>query len=410
MKYENLIAIRHLRGLKRESPVSQLSLLSIIGTAVGVWALIVVMSVLNGFGQDLRKKVIQNTPQLLIEHQSGELKHYRKICQKIRQKIPEITHCAPYISSETMLLSKVNTNGAILRGISKNSPLIPHIAQQLKRGKIEDLFPKKRSGKPPLFLGKELAQNLSASIGTTIRAVSPTRTSLSPLGPIPKIKKFYLAGIIYTGIYEYDSKLAFTNFRGAQKLFKMNRKATGIELATPNYLDAPKIKKKLQKILPNPFLKIRDWSDINRRLFSALQLEKIAMFLILTLILLVASFSIISTLTMSIIERTSEISILKALGAKRSEIIKIFTLEGTVIGTIGTAVGLFLGWRTCKFLLNHPIKMNTDVYYIPVLPIKMSSGDFIFVALTAITISILAAIYPASHAAKLHPLEGLQQE
>ncbi len=430
MKYEIFIALRHLKGKNRSSAVSQLTILSIVGVAVGVWALVVVMSVLNGFGQDLRKKILQNTPQLIVEHRSGRLRLHRQYCQKLRGELPQLTHCSPYIFVESMLLSKINSAGVLLRGLAPDSPMLSHLQEQLRQGKISDLFVKKFPKKkkkilqkssavdgvgagrryPTVFLGKELAQNLGVKVGELIQAVSPLGSTLTPFGPTPRIKKFYVAGIVFTGMYEYDSKLAFVSLKSAQKLFKMRGEVTGLELAVKNFEEAPEIKVQIRNILGDPHLRIKDWSDINSRLFSALRLERIMMFAVLSLILLVASFSIVSTLTMSIIERTSEIAILKAMGAKKLDLMKTFMLEGMAIGSIGTAVGLFFGWRTCQFLINHPLQMNTDVYYIPQLPVQIAWGDFLFAGLAAIFISIFAAIYPALQAAELHPLEGLQRD
>lgn len=516
MSYEVFIGLRHLKGRNRSRVVSLLTLISIMGVVVGVWALTVVLSVLTGFGNDLKKKIINSTPHVVIDRHSGEVVQPERICKKVRP-IQEITDCSPFITNEIMLSSKTNNAGVLLRGITSSSTRVKNLVKQMNKGTFKHLFKpklipatpqwetispgslapnvrtlpdiapprlrkkdtksdesstgpggspaptrtskstsdskpknpkgvKNKDSKPPktrllrlqpppvfrdppelreykslrrkkprrnypgILLGKELSQMLGVMVGDVVRAVSPLGGSLTPMGPAPRVRKYRVAGIFFTGMYEYDTKFAFVTLRSAQKLFKMYDVSTGIELGVKDLYQTPLIKKKIKTKLGGGPYRVKDWVEMNSQLFGALKMEKIAMFIILTLIIFVASFNIISTLTMVVLEKTEEIAILKSMGATRSSIMRVFMIQGIAVGVIGTALGLFLGWRTCLFLINHPIPMNTDVYYIASLPVQMYLSDFIAVAIAAVFISFLATLYPALQASRLRPVEGLQHE
>lgn len=525
MSFESLIALRHLKGRNRSKTVSLLTVISILGVVVGVWALIVVLSVLSGFGQDLRKKVIESTPNIVVDRHQGEFAHAKQACTKVL-KVHNVKECSPFVLNEIMLASGSSTTsaGALLRGISKGSARIQSLTKQMRSGHFSHLFnpkliptppsrysskksgsdalpllppalpnttagkgshapdikeflpfkdiaspgpdarpssrrsiqrrvpphpkvkiptpvtprvvapvarskvpstqdefdlpfdkdiPKKKPKKkilPGILLGQELARNLGVSVGDRIRAVSPIGGTLTPMGPSPRIRSFRVAGIFYTGMYEYDTKFAFVALSSAQQLFKMDETVTGLELGVQRVFSTRPTKKDVRRALGGGPYRVRDWVEMNSQLFGALKMEKIVMFLILALIILVASFNIVSTLTMVVLEKAEEIAILKSMGATRGSIMRIFMIEGVSIGIVGTLVGLLLGWRTCLFLINHPIKMDQNVYYILHLPIQMNGSDFVAVALAAIAISFLATVYPALQAARLHPVEGLQHE
>lgn len=482
LSYEILMALRHLKSRKRSHAISLLTMISILGVMLGVWALIVVLAVLSGFGLDLKKKIIESSPHMIVERRSGDVHNASGLCKKIN-RAPGIKGCAPFILNEIMLTSRSGTSGVLLRGISKNTKRLDHLKKQMKSGKYAHLFapskiripPKPRFGwtlpdrrevvkdakltpeeskylkltpklfedkqksasqpttqnnpskeedfglltlkpktqtrqLPGILLGKELAHGLGVDVGAVVRAVSPIGGSLTPMGVAPRIRKYRVAGVFFTGMYEYDTKFAFVTLKSAKKLFKMWDAVSGLELHVNNIHHTPYLKKGVRKeIGGGPFV-VKDWIEMNRQLFGALQMEKIVMFVILTFIILVASFNIISTLFMVVVEKSQEIAILKSMGATRRSIMRIFMIEGVIIGVIGTILGLLLGWRTCIFLLQHPIKMNTDVYYIATLPVQMHLSDFISVAIASMLLSFLATIYPALQAADLNPVEGLQHE
>ncbi len=478
VSYEILIALKHLKSRKQNSVISLLTLISILGVMMGAWTLTVVLSVLSGFGEDLRQKIVESTPHIIVDRHAGAFVKYEGLCRRLTT-IKGVIDCSPFIANEVMLASKTNTAGALFRGVGAHAKRITKLTKQMKSGSFDYLFhpdkikkpqptfhlkptpfgdlihsldkekstfpshklqsskkkattqkalkekkvdlsrfgvitfkPRKKRKRryPGILLGQELAQNLSVTLGDVIRAVSPMGGSLTPMGTAPRVKKFRVAGIFFTGMYEYDTKFAFVALKEAQRFFKMYDSISGLELAVKNVHHTPQIKKLIQEKLGGGPYRVRDWIEMNRQLFGALQMEKVVMFIILTFIILVASFNIVSTLFMVVVEKSQEIAILKSMGATRTGIMKIFMIEGIVIGVIGTVLGLFLGWRTCLFFLQHPIKMNTDVYYIATLPIQMHASDFVAVAIASILLSFLATIYPALQAANLSPVEGLQHE
>ena len=479
LSYEVLVALRHLKSRKQSRVISILTLISILGVFLGVWALTVVLSVLSGFGDDLRSKIIESTANIIVERHDSEITRYDALCERL-QKHERIKDCAAYLSSEVMISGGSNSSGALLRGI-QDRPIQAKRLGKLETGRFSYLFHPERIPRPPtisrrslfqdsndiltpeeeellglrprarppaskpasapppatsqptddlkrfglldaspakpdaivlpaIFLGKELASGLGVTLGDTLRVISPTGGSLTPMGPAPRIRKFRVAGVFKTGMYEYDLKFAFVSLESAQKLFKMKGLASGLELQVDDPYQTPRIKADLREILGGGPYRVQDWIDLNLQLFGALQMEKIAMFIILTFIILVASFNIVSTLFMIVLEKSQEIAILKSMGATNASIMRIFMIEGVIIGLIGTTLGLLFGWRTCLFLIQYPIRMNTDVYYITHLPVQMNGFDFLAVAISAVFLSFLATLYPALQAARLHPVEGLRYD
>jgi len=462
---------------------------SILGVLIGVWALTVVLSVLNGFGDDIRQKVIESTPNIIVDRHAGEMAHSKTLCKKI-QKVKGVKECSPFLKNEVMLSNKNSNVVAILWGLGDNAGRIKSLTRQIKSGKFEYLraphkipkieeerasllrkfrrdfekaskghkrtkgspqdelktvprtkdrkidegkaptskptpstqpalpdefqFLKPKSKKPKVLpgvlMGQELANNMGLMVGDVIRIVSPIGGTLTPMGPAPRIRKFRVAALFKTGMYEYDTKFAFVTLESAQKLFKMNNIISGFEVRANDIYETTRMKKTIRKKVGGGPYRVRDWIDLNKQLFTALFMEKLMMFVILTFIILVASFNIVSTLIMVVLEKSKEIAILKSMGATKRSIMRIFMLEGLVIGVVGTIVGLFMGWRTSYHLIQYPIKMNTDVFYMAHLPVQIKSSDFIYVAAASIILSFIATIYPALQAAKLRPVEGLQHD
>jgi lipoprotein-releasing system permease protein len=370
-------------------------------------ALLVVLSVMSGFHQDLQKKILGANAHIIIRDYKGAIQDYEKATEKLKAE-KEIVSYAPFVLGQVMVSYGNRTHGVFLRGIdveteSKTTEILSHI----KDGDFSKL-----SGDgdiPGIILGKELAASLGVFINDKINIVSPLG-EIGPMGMLPKMKQFRVVAIFEIGMFEYDSSLVLTDIKSAQDFFDLGNAISGIEGRLNDIYRAPEIKKHLQEKLGFPFY-VMDWMQMNKNLFSALKLEKFAMFVILVLIVLVASFNIISNLIMNVIEKSREIAILKAIGATNKGIMAIFIFQGLFIGLTGTTIGV-LGGYLLGYILNtyQIIKLPADVYYLSHLPVKMSLFDFVTVSLSAITITFLATIYPAWQAAKLDPVEPLRYE
>ena len=407
LPYQLFIALRYLKSKKKYRGVSVTTAISIGGVAVGVMALLVVLSVMSGFHQDLQKKILGANAHIIIRDYKGTIQDYAKTAEALKGE-KDIQSFAPFVLGQVMVSFGNRTHGVFLRGIdpdteSKTTDIIAHI----KEGDFRRL-----SGEgdlPGIILGRELASSIGAFLNDKISIVSPLG-EIGPMGMLPKIKQYRVVAIFEIGMFEYDSSLVLTDIKSAQDFFNMGRTISGIEVRLHDIYKAPEIKKQLQEKLGFPYY-VMDWMQMNKNLFSALKLEKFAMFIILVLIILVASFNIISNLIMNVIEKSREIAILKAIGATNKAIMAIFIFQGLFIGIIGTTIGV-LGGAGLGYILNtyQLIKLPADVYYLSHLPVKMNLFDFITVSLSAITITFLATIYPAWQAAKMDPVEPLRYE
>jgi lipoprotein-releasing system permease protein len=407
LPYYLFIALRYLKSKKKHKGISVNTLISTGGVAVGVMALLVVLSVMSGFHEDLQKKILGVNAHLVVLDYKGTMPEYKDIIEKLKGD-EDIISSAPFVMGQVMVSSGKRAHGVFLRGIiPEMEAKTTEILKYIKEGNLEDLLPKDEI--PGIILGKELASSIGVFKGDIITLLSPVG-EIGPLGMLPKVKKFRVAAIFEVGMFEYDLNLVLTDIRSAQEFFGMKEDITGIELRLRDIYKAPVVRERIQKRLGFP-LYAKDWMQMNRNLFSALKLEKFAMFIILILIILVASFNIVSTLIMNVIEKKREIAILKAMGATDKGIMYIFMLQGLLIGILGTLIGITGGYLL-NYILNtyQIIKLPPDVYYLSHLPVKMKLFDFIVVSLSAITISFLATIYPAWQAAKLNPVEPLRYE
>lgn len=407
LPYQLFIALRYLKTKKKHKGISVNTLISIGGVAVGVMALLVVLSVMSGFHEDLQKKILGVNAHAIILDYKGTMSEYKNVIEKVRGE-EYVISSAPFVMGQVMVSSGRRAHGVFLRGIiPEMETKTTEILKYIKEGNLEDLAPK--DGIPGIILGKELARSIGAFKGDIVNILSPVG-EIGPLGMLPKVKKFRVAAIFEVGMFEYDLNLVFTDIRAAQEFFDMKEEITGIELRLSDIYKAHIVRERLQKKLGFPFY-VRDWMQMNRNLFSALKLEKFAMFIILILIILVASFNIVSTLIMNVIEKKREIAILKAMGATNKGIMTIFMLQGLFIGLFGTIIGVAGGYLLSYVLNTYQIiKLPADVYYLSHLPVKTKIFDFIVVSLSAIIISFLATIYPAWQAAKLDPVEPLRYE
>jgi len=407
LPYQLFIALRYLRSKKKHKGISVNTLISVGGVAVGVMALLVVLSVMSGFHEDLQKKILGVNAHMVIISYKGIISDYKNVNEGLKSD-KDIIASAPFILGQVMVAYGKRAHGVYLRGINPETEIkTTEIGKFMKEGTLAKLT--SGNGIPGIILGKELAGSLGVFQGDVINILSPVG-KIGPLGMLPKIKQFRVVGIFEVGMFEYDSNLVLTDIGAAQEFFDMKKDITGIQLRLTDIYKASLVRERIQKELAFP-LYAKDWMQMNRNLFSALKLEKFAMFIILILIILVASFNIVSTLIMNVMEKKREIAILKAMGATDSGIMNIFMLQGMFIGVVGTIIGVTGGYLLCYILNTYEIiKLPADVYYLSHLPVKTKFIDFVTVSLSAVIISFLATIYPAWQAAKMNPVEPLRYE
>jgi lipoprotein-releasing system permease protein len=442
-------------GQRRKRPATVvMTAISIAGVSVGVWALTVVLSVMSGFEADLKKKILGTNAHALLLKYSSDFSEWKAVLPKV-VSVPGVAGASPFILNEVILSQGQTPTGAELKGIDPatagsvnelpkqviagelswitDSALIPIRETAKPRDTarllgdeqyLQDTFERKEAHPdelakgipeetlqkmPGICLGKEMSHALRAWVGDVIQVITPLG-DMGPTGPIPRSKSFRVACILYSGMYEYDSKFAYIGIPDAQKFFRMGDSITGLELKFKDVDAARAEGRKVVAALGGFPYRAKDWAELNRNLFSALKLEKLAMAIILTFIVLVACFNILSTLIMLVLEKTKEISILKSMGARDSSVMKIFVLEGLVIGGIGTLMGLLLGLASCSFIERFGLQLDPDVYYISNLPVNVDSGQFVMVAFVAVALAYLATLYPATKASRLSPVDGLRED
>ena len=411
--YEVFIALRYLRAKRKQAFISVITAISIAGVGIGVMALILVLGVMTGFTSDLREKILGTNSHIVISAPGTMLKDYSTIMNRI-STVPDVVASTPFIICQVMISTGSSVSGAVMRGVDiATAPQVIDLPKDLVEGKLEFLEQEIDSTEgtklPGIIIGKELARSLGVYPGTTVTVISPTGL-LSPSGMTPRWKKFMVVGIFESGMYEYDTSIVYVSNTTAQNFLKMADEVSGIEIRVRDIYKTSRTVSALRQIL-DPSLQVRDWKEMHRNLYSALKLEKTAMFVILTLIILVAAFSIVATLIMMVTEKHKEIAILKAMGATQGAIQRIFMLQGVIIGSIGTLLGLIMGF-VIAYLQNRYqiVSLSKDVYYIPALTVKISAVDVCWVAGCAVLISFLATMYPSRQAAALDPAEALRYE
>ena len=409
MSFEYFIGGRYLRAKQKETFISLITILSIAGVTVGVMALIVVIAVMAGFESDLKQRILGVESHIVLMQHGGSFSDYRKISKQI-DTLDGVTAATPFIYTQIMLRSPFGVSGAVLRGIDPESA--GGAIKILKDSGLQNLKQIKGRGNsksfvPGIILGKELARNLGVVKGDAVYLIS-SQGMISPIGYLPAMKRFKVAGLFESGMYEYDGSLAYINLKDAQKILHMEGAVTGIEVRVKDVYDARNIAEKIVSNLGFPYW-AKDWMQMNHNLFSALKLEKTVMFIILALIVLVAAFNIASTLIMMVMGKTKDIAILKAMGAMDSSIRKIFIFNGMIIGSVGTTLGVCLGCIMCELLEKYKfIELPGDVYYISTLPVRLNPMDVLIIAAGALIICFVATLYPARQASKLNPVEAIR--
>jgi lipoprotein-releasing system permease protein len=408
LPYQLFIALRYLKSKKKHRALSVNTAISIGGVAVGVMALLVVLAVMTGFQQDIQKKILGANAHIVIKSYEGPMTGYDTLAVRLRNE-RDVTAYSPFVLGQVMVSYEKRAHGVFLKGIepeveSKTTEILSHIRDGDARALGGE------GGLPGIILGRELASNLGVFVGDKVNVISPVG-EIGPMGMLPRVRQFRVAAIFEIGMFEYDANLVLTGMEAAQEFFGFGKdEITGVQLKLDDIYRASAVREDLQKKLGFPF-QVMDWMQMNKNLFSALKLEKFAMFVILILIILVASFNIISNLIMNVLEKSREIAILKAMGATSSGIMTVFMMQGLFIGLIGTAIGITGGY-VLGYILNRYelIKLPADVYYLSRLPVMMKLSDFVLVSLSAIIISFLSTLYPAWQAAKLNPVEPLRYE
>ena len=404
MPFELLIGLRYLRSKGGRGFLSLLTVIAMAGMAIGVMALIVVLAVMTGFEDELRSKILGTTSHILVMDVSGRGIENPERALEVARGRPEVRSATPFVLQQVMLSHGDAGTGVVLRGIDPEAER-RELQQRVKQGSLADLS----RPEPTVALGRELARTLGAFVGDTVTAISP-RGAVTAVGTIPKMRPMRVVAIFELGLYEYDSALAYTSIANAQQFAELGGRVSGIEVRLHDVYQARRVSRELGKQLGLPYW-TRDWTEMNRNLFSAIQLEKTAMFVILTLIICVAAFAIISHLILMVAEKRREIGVLRALGASSRSITLVFMAEGVLIGLVGTTVGTVLGVAIGLIQDRyHVVKIPGDVYQLSELPMRMHPPELALIAFAALALSFLATLYPSRQAARLHPVEVLRYE
>jgi len=422
--YEIFVGLRYLRAKRRNRTISLNTFVSIAGITLGVAALIGTVGIMTGFKEDIQAKILGTTAHIIVQDRMKDgMTDYDKVAIQV-QEVPDVVAATPFILKQVMLTTPSGVQGVVIRGIDpQREGTVTELAKNLSTGELSDLQKPIKIKQPPaddptgtpvetekpgIILGKELALRLGAFMGDTVNVVSPPAGPISAIGMVPKIRTFAVAGIFQSGMYEYDSSLAYIDLAEAQKFFNMSGSVTGVEIKVTDVFRADETARSVEHSLGFAY-GARDWMAMNRNLFSALKLEKTMMFLLLVLITIVASFNIVSTLTMIVTEKQKEIAILKAMGATKKSIRRIFMLNGLIIGLTGTAIGIPLGYAFL-WLIQTFWTFDPTVYYISRIPVHVLASDVLLVAGSAILISFAATLLPSRQAAKLEPVAALRYE
>jgi lipoprotein-releasing system permease protein len=421
MSFEFFVGLRYLRARRKQAFISLITFISVAGVMLGVMAMMVVLAVMTGFGKDIKSKILGANAHIRVMSRDGKLDQHEEVMAGI-EEVEGVKASAPFIYSQIMLRRGSSVSGAILRGIDPSrAGQVVDIEKSVKETDLQALtkVPDSHAGSteggkaspPGIILGKELSHLLAAYPGDEVYVVSPFGGSLTPIGGrIPHMKKFKVVGLFDSGMYDYDTSFAYVSIESAQQILRLGPSVHGIEVKVDDIYSVDQISKAIVKRLGTGYW-TQDWMQMNKNFFSALKLEKTVMFIILVLIIIVAAFNIISTLIMMVMEKNKDIAVLKSMGATSQSIMKIFMLDGLVIGVVGTILGIMGGSVLCFLLKRYEfVKLPSDVYYISTLPVRVQVVDVALIALSAIAISFLATLYPSYQASRLDPAAAIRYE
>lgn len=408
MSFELFIALRYLFSRRKETFIFIISLMSILGVAIGVGALVVVLGVYNGLTTDMRDKILgANAHGIIMSYVPSAFEHNPDLIARARA-VDGVTGATPFVYTEVMLSAGNGVKGVVLRGIDPVSgPEVLSMLRDMNKGTVENL---RKDGAAGIIIGDELAKRLGLIMGSRVNLLSPSGQKTTS-GYAPRIRSFEVAGIFKTGMFEYDSSLAFITLDAARDVLGLPAGyLSGVEITVNDLFNADRIATRLQKALDSPFY-VRTWMEMNANLFAALKLEKIGMFILLTMVVLIGSFSIITTLVMLVMEKTRDIAIMMSMGATSRMIRRIFMLQGSIIGVIGTLLGYVFGLTVGELLKRYQfIKLPDNVYTLDHLPIIITLSDVLIIGASAMLLCFLATLYPARQAARLQPAEALRYE
>ena len=415
LPFEWLVGIRYTRAGKRSgrnSFISFISLISMAGIGLGVAALIVVLSVMNGFQKEVRDRMLSVLSHIEVFDASGAMPDWQAVARQTFQN-KEVIGAAPYVAAQAMMTRDDNVRGVVIRGVlPSEEPKVSDVAGQVKQGKFTDLKP----GEFNIVLGGELARSLHVTLGDKVTLIAP-QGQVTPAGVLPRLKQFTVVGIFEAGHYEFDSSLAFIQIEDAERLFRLDA-PSGVRLRIKDMLQAPQVTQELSTQLTGN-LYLRDWSQQNSNWFAAVKTEKRMMFIILTLIIAVAAFNLVSTLVMTVTDKQADIAILRTLGASPGSIMKIFVIQGALVGLIGTALGVAFGVVVALNIdvivpaierLLHVQFLPKSIYVISELPSDLIWSDVWTIGGVAVVLAFLATLYPSWAAARVKPAEALRYE
>ncbi len=416
LPFELFVGMRYTRAKRRNHFISFISLTSMVGIGLGVAALIVVLSVMNGFQEELRSRILGVASHLQITGANSVLADWQRVSSKV-QTAKHVTGTAPYIMAQGMLSNGQAVQGAIVRGVLPSEEgKVSDLAEHMRAGQLADL----KADEFGIVLGAELAQSLGVVLGDKVVLMAP-QGQFTPTGVVPRIKQFTVVGLFQIGMYEYDAGLALINIDDAAKLYRMGDNVSGVRLKLDDLFLAPKISTDLAVVLSNETqaLFLTDWTQEHANFFRAIQMEKRVMFIILALIVAVAAFNIVSTLVMAVTDKRADIAIMRTFGASPSSIMAIFIVQGALIGMIGTVVGAFFGVLIALNIstivpfiehLFHVQFLAKDIYYISELPSHLLWGDVITIVILSFFLSLIATLYPSWKASKMNPAEALRYD
>jgi lipoprotein-releasing system permease protein len=416
LKYELFIGLRYLRARRRETFISLITLISVLGVMIGVMTLNVVMAVMTGFEETLRDRLLGINAHVAVVKSGDQLREYEQLLRQVSE-LPGVVAASPTIYGQVMLTAGPRVTGVVVRGVDPDRVnRVVDVQRYLRAGALAGFKTQhalqvddRRVLLPGIILGERLANQLGVFPGSPVQVLSPVGNPTA-IGVIPNVKRFLVIGLLKTGMSEIDSTLVLMGLADAQKFFELDGAVTNIEIRVADVNRSREVADEIQRRLGFPYL-TEDWTRLWPNLFSALQLEKTVYFLVLLLMVLIGAFNIVSTLVMVVMEKKKDIAILRSMGATRESIRRIFLFKGCVIGFVGTILGVLLGYLICVLIDQYQfIRLPEGVFLISTVPVRMYLGNFVLVAVASFLVCLVASIYPARQAAKLDPVEIIRYE